>query len=141
MAKFIKYANCPISWKSQLQREIALSSTESEYTGLSYAIRDVIPIINILDEISEIHNLPHSKPKLYLKVFKDNAGAIEMATNHKYRPRTKHLNIRLHHFRKYISSGKIRITKIHTDDQEADIFTKPLPVPQFLKLRERILGW
>ena len=41
----IKYANCPIIWKSQLQQEIALSSTESEYTGLPYSIREVIPII------------------------------------------------------------------------------------------------
>ena len=67
-------------------------------------------------------------------MFEDNAGAIEMTTNHKYRPRTKHLNVRLHHFRKYVSSGKIRITKIHTDDQEADIFTKPLAATQFPKL-------
>ena len=33
----INYAGCPLLWKSQLQTEIALSSTESEYTGLSYA--------------------------------------------------------------------------------------------------------
>ncbi|KAI2496437.1 hypothetical protein MHU86_18061 [Fragilaria crotonensis] len=31
----INYAGCPLQWKSQLQTEIALSSTESEYTGLS----------------------------------------------------------------------------------------------------------
>lgn len=35
---YITYAGCPIVWKSQLQTEIALSSTESEYTGLSYAL-------------------------------------------------------------------------------------------------------
>ena len=35
---FITFAGCPIVWKSQLQTEIALSSTESEYTGLSYAL-------------------------------------------------------------------------------------------------------
>lgn len=33
----IKFVNCLIQWKSQLQREIALSSTEAEYTGLSCA--------------------------------------------------------------------------------------------------------
>ena len=137
----IKYADCPIIWKSQLQREIALSSTESEYTGLSYSIREIIPIINIMEEITEYHSLPAIQPKLHLKVYQDNTGAIEMANNPKYRPRTKHLNIRLHHFRKYISSGKISIVKIHTNDQEADIFTKPLPVEQFQKLRKCIIGW
>ena len=82
----VKYANCPIIWKSQLQREIALSSTESEYTGSSYSIREIIPIINIMEEINKYHILPKIQPKLHLKVYEDNAGAIEMATNHIYRP-------------------------------------------------------
>lgn len=124
----IKYANCVIHWKSQLQREIALSSTESEYTGLSYAIRDVIPIINLLEEIASRHHLPQAESKLFVKVFEDNAGDIEMANNHKYCPRTKHLNNRIHHFRQYIDSGKIKVEKIDTKDQEADILTKPLPI-------------
>ena len=34
----ILYYGCPLIWKSQLQTEIALSSTESAYTGLSYAL-------------------------------------------------------------------------------------------------------
>ena len=55
----IKFANCLIQWKSQLQREIALSSTEAEYNGLSYAIREIIPIINLLKEIQKYHNLPN----------------------------------------------------------------------------------
>lgn len=38
----IRYASCPLLWKSQLQTEIAMSFTESEYTGLSYALRDAI---------------------------------------------------------------------------------------------------
>src|SRR5210317_790954 len=42
---FITFAGCPLVWKSQLQTEVALSSTESEYTGLSYALRDAIPIM------------------------------------------------------------------------------------------------
>jgi len=137
----IKFANCLIQWKSQLQREIALSSTEAEYTGLSYAIREIIPIVNLLREIKIYHNLPNVNPKLYLKVYEDNAGAIEMANNHKYRPRTKHLNIRLHHFRKHIESGLIVIEKIPTELQQADIFTKPLSINQFQKLRKLLLGW
>jgi len=39
------------------------------------------------------------KATAHIKVYEDNAGAIEIAKEKKYRPRTKHLNCRLHHFR------------------------------------------
>ena len=95
----ILYYGCPLIWKSQLQTEIALSSTESEYTGLSYALREAIPRMTLLEELKE-HGFPVEKTKasVQCKVFEDNGGAIEIATNHKWWPRTKHLNCRLHHF-------------------------------------------
>ena len=95
----ILYYGCPLIWKSQLQTEIALSSTESEYSGLSYALRKAIPLMALLEEFKE-HGSPVDKTKasVHCKVFEDNSGAIEIATNHKWRPRTKHLNCRLHHF-------------------------------------------
>jgi len=37
-------------------------------------------------------------PKIHCKVFEDNEGAIEIANVPKMRPRTKHLNIKYHHF-------------------------------------------
>lgn len=137
----IYYAGCPILCKSQLQTEITLSSTESEYTGLSYALREAIPIINILEEISSNLPIHHPLPKIHCKVFEDNAGALEIASTHKYRPRTKHLNNRLHHFRSYVTSKKIEILKIDTKSQIADIFTKPLDPETFKNLRKKLLGW
>ena len=138
----ITYANCPICWKSQLQQQITLSSTESEYTGLSYALREAIPIIELLKELKlndfKIHQ--HT-PKVFCKVFEDNSGAIEMAKEPKYRPRTKHINNKLHHFRSYVHSGDITIHKVGTDDQMADILTKPLPQSTFEKHRRAIMGW
>ena len=83
----IMYAGCPIVWKSQLQTEIALSSTESEYTGLSYALREAIPIMDLLDEMSERgFKVSGTKAKMHCKVFEDNSGALEIAKNPKYRP-------------------------------------------------------
>ena len=35
----IMYSGCPITWASRLQTEVALSSTESEFIGLSQALR------------------------------------------------------------------------------------------------------
>ena len=138
----IKYLNCPIVWKSQLQGEVALSSSESEYTGLSYALREAIPIMNLLNELKDNGFVDEvAKPRIYCEVFEDNTGALEMAQIHKYRPRTKHLNVKLHHFRKYVNDGLIRLRKIGTDDQQADYLTKPLTHDVFVRLRKMVMGW
>jgi hypothetical protein len=139
---YIMYAGCPIQWKSQLQTEICLSSTESEYTGLSYALRDAIPMMQLLAEIKE-HGIPviDSTPRVHCKVFEDNSGALEMAREHKYRPRTKHLNVKLHHFRDYVMRKEISIHKIDTALQPADILTKPVNEETLQKHRMVAMGW
>ena len=138
----VKFLNCPIIWKSQLQTEIALSSSESEYTGLSYALREVIPVINLINEMAEKgFVVKQGAPNIYCEVFEDNSGALEMANIHKYRPRTKHLNVKLHHFRKYVNDGSIKIRKIDTGEQQADYLTKPLPEDKLRYLRKQVMGW
>lgn len=138
---FITFAGCPIVWKSQLQTEIALSSTESEYTGLSYALREAIPIMKLFQEMID-RGIPieSAEAKVHCKVFEDNTGALEIARIHKYRPRTKHLNNRLHHFRSYINNG-ITIHKIDTKEQPADMLTKPLSEELLFKFRQIMMGW
>ena len=136
------YMGCPLTWKSQLQTEIALSSTESEYTGLSYALREAIPIMEVLKEM-KLHGfkIHHTVPNVKCEVFEDNSGALEMARTHKFRPRTKHINVKLHHFRDYVSWGDIKITKVDTKSQLADILTKPVSEDILLPLRKVVLGW
>ena len=80
-------------------------------------------------------------PKIHCKVFEDNIGAIELATNHKYRPRTKHINTQYHHIRHYVNAKEITIHHIRTEDQLADILTKPLANVLFMKHRMSIMGW
>jgi len=137
------YAGCPILWKSQLQTEVALSSTESEFTGLSYALRDAIPIMNLFKEMMEVGMpIKSSKAKVHCKVFEDNTGALEIARIPKYRPRTKHLNCRLHHFRSYVDDTKeISIHKIDTEDHPADYLTKPLNEETLTRHRKEVQGW
>ena len=136
------YEGCPMIWKSQLQTEIALSSTESEYIGISYAMREVIPIMELLKEMKrEKFPIFKTKPKIHCQVFEDNSGALEMAKTHKYRPRTKHLNVKLHHFRDYVTRGEISIHKIDTKKQLADYLTKPVSQEILQYLRPKVMGW
>ena len=138
----IMYAGCLIVWKSQLQSEITLSSTESEYTGLSYALREAIPILNLLKEMrGKGFPVVSAKAEVHCEVFEDNSGALEIARIHKYRPRTKHLNVKLHHFRSYVDSKEITIKYIRTDQQLADYLTKPLSIELLERHRKAIMGW
>ena len=69
------------------------------------------------------------------------SGALDIAKIHKYRPRTKHLNVKLHHFRDYVTRGEISINPIGTDDQLADYLTKPDNAEKLGKLRKEVMGW
>jgi hypothetical protein len=139
---FIMFSGCPIVWASQLQTEIALSSTESEVTGLSYALRSAIPMMRLINELKgHKFKVPQADPRVHCKVFEDNSGAIEIARFPKVRPRTKHLNVRLHHFRDYVERGEITIHAISTNDQLADILTKPVNQGILERHRSVVMGW
>ena len=84
-------------------------------------------------------NTTHSA--ILCKAFEDNEGALEMVRSPKFRPRTKHINIKYHHFHESIESGKITMHAIDTTQQQADICTKPLIIRSFIYLRKLISGW
>ena len=96
------------------------------------ALREVIAIIDLLEDLST-KGLPIHKitPRIRCTTFEDNMSCIKLATNHKTRPRTKHLFIRLHHFRYHIIRKIIHIEYINTKQQIVDILTKLLPQHNF----------
>jgi hypothetical protein len=138
----VLYAGCPIIWASKMQPLIALSTTEAKYIALSTALRDVIAVIHLLEDLRlQAFHIFHPTPKITCRTFEDNKSCIEIATNHKTRPRTKHLSVRLHHFRSHVIKKTITIKQISTKEQIADMFTNPLPRSQFTKLRNRLMTW
>ncbi len=73
-----------------------------------------------------------TKPHMYCKVFEDNSGALDLARLPKLqRPRTKHINVCYHHFRKHVRKRLIKIFPINTKDQIADALTKALAQNDF----------
>lgn len=148
----ILFAGCPITWGSKLQTEIALSTTESEYIALSTATRDLLPLRQLLTDIGtnsfvkipltstadSIHT-PTLRPSI---VYEDNTACIVLCTTESnFKPRTKHISIKWHHFHDQVRNGSLQITKVATDLNWADIFTKPLSALKFQKLRSMMMGW
>jgi hypothetical protein len=130
----------------KLQTETALSAAEAEYISLyislSTALREALPIIDYLCELCKNGFMfNNNRNEIKCKAFEDNEGELEMARSPKFRPRTKHINIKYHHFHESIETGKIEMTKIGMLDQQADIFNKPLRTNLFTKLRKLIMGW
>ena len=77
-------------WVSKLQTEIALSTLEAEYIALSQAMRELLPLRELLQEVGIKMELDFAMPAILLStVFEDNNGALGMATAPKITLRTK----------------------------------------------------
>jgi hypothetical protein len=65
-------------------------------------------------------------------------SAMKIATNLVQHKRSKHIDVRHHFLRDHVSKGDIAMESVRTDDQLADIFTKPLDETCFCKLRSEL---
>ncbi len=105
------------------------------------ALRDVIPIMNLLDELkTNDFQVICTKPYVYCKVFEDNSGALELAQLPKLRPRTKHINVCYHHFQEHVRKGLIKIFPVDTKNQIADTLTKALAQNDFTHHQKFMCG-
>ena len=140
----ILFAGCPLLWVSKLQTEIATSTLEAEFIALSQGMRDLLPMRELfLALCTSLSLIPPDEAKLFSTVFEDNNGCLTLATVPRMTPRTKHIGVKYFWFRSKVlapDSG-IKIVKIATHDQLADIFTKGLTVEIFANLRRHLLGW
>ncbi len=128
----IFYAGCTVSWASKLQSQVARSTTEAKYIAMSQSLRDVIPVMTLLQEIREQdYQVICTEPHMYCKVFEDNSGALQLARLPKLRPRTKHINVCYHPFCEHVRKGLIKVFPIDTKDQITDALTKALAQNDF----------
>ena len=80
---------CCVSWKSRLQFDIALSTTESEYIALTECIKEALWIQGLLNEIKLLDKRA--------VIFTDSQGAYHICRNPVYHDRTKHIDVK-HNF-------------------------------------------
>jgi hypothetical protein len=86
--------------------EIALSNAEAEYIALSESLRDVLPLISLLEELHNIFPLKINLPNFVCKCHEDNQSCILMTTFHKFSQQTKHA-LNYHHFQQHVKSCHI----------------------------------
>ncbi|KAL7523656.1 hypothetical protein ACHAWF_003506 [Thalassiosira exigua] len=137
----IMFANCSIFWVSKLQTEIALSTAEAEYIALSQALCEVIPLMTLMKELTEVLPIISGKPNFVCKVHENNQSCIKMASSEKFSPRTKHITLKYHHFKWHVKIEEILVEYFRTEDQKTDLITKPLSDELFFRLTYMLSGW
>ena len=68
----------------------------------------------------------------------DNESAIKIAHNLVQHSRTKHIDVCHHFLRDHVTKGDIVMSHVGTEQQLADIFTKPLGDARFIELRNEL---
>jgi hypothetical protein len=68
----------------------------------------------------------------------DNESAVKIANNPVQHSHTKHIDIRHHFLRDHIAKNDISLEGVRSEDQLADIFTKPLDEVTFCRLRNEL---
>ena len=138
----ITLGGCPIIWKSQLQTEIALSTTHAEYVALSQCMRVVLPLRSMIKEALEVVKMDDNVSTTFkATVFEDNMGAYYLANNQRLTSRSKHFLVKWHFFWEAVKNGLVSVKKVDTELQNADYLTKGLPHKVFHKNRQRVQGW
>jgi transposase InsO family protein len=120
-------ANGPVTWCSQRQKLVTLSTTESEYVAASVASREAIWLRKLLKDIR-----PQCEKATV--IFVDNQSAIKLVKNPEFHKRTKHIDVRYHYIREKVNAKEIKVEYVPSELQKADIFTKALTKEKFKRL-------
>ena len=110
-----------VSWISKKQNFVSLSTAEAEYIATGSCCTQLLWMKKLLHD--------YGIPQETMCVFYDNTSAINLSKNPVQHSKSKHIEIHYHFIRDLVEERVVCLEFIHTDNQKADIFTKPLDGP------------
>lgn len=119
-----------ISWASSKQKTVSTATVVAEYIALATTVKEAIWLKQLLSELST------TTGPITIRV--DSQRALDLATNARFSPKTKHIDIRHHFIRDHIQKGDVVLEYTRTTNMTADILTKPLAKPLFEQLRSQL---
>lgn len=121
-----------VTWVSQKQHCVALSSCEAEFMAATAAACQAIWLRNVLGQITSEFVGP-------VVLCIDNRSAIDLAKNPMFHGRSKHIDARFHFIRECVERGEVVLKHVTSNEQRADILTKALVKSKFESMR-KLLG-
>jgi hypothetical protein len=120
-----------ISWQSRKQSSIALSTAEADYIAACSATCEAIWFRKLLTGLFDL------EMRVTL-ILCDNQSCIKMTENPVFHDRSKHIEIRYHYICDMVQRGALKLQYISTDEQVADVLTKPLSRIKFEYFRDKL---
>lgn len=117
-----------ISWCCKKQSLVTLSSCEAEYVALCETAKQLTWIRNLVNDIGIQINDP-------ITIKTDSQSAMALSTSQKASNRSKHIDLRYHYIRDMVQQNKYKLEYVSTEDNVADMLTKPLGSIRIARLR------
>ncbi|SOV06650.1 uncharacterized protein UDID_17557 [Ustilago sp. UG-2017a] len=109
---------CPVSWRSHVQKCMALSAVEAEFVAALEATREALFFSYLLRDLGVEAHPPTLRT--------DSQGCIQVSKDPAKHWKLKHIDTRYHFVRDHVQEGEVKIDFVGTTDNIADILTKPL---------------
>ena len=124
-----------IHWGSRKQKCIALSTCEAEIIALSEAAKDVVYLRKLVRGLGDAEPGP-------TRLSTDSKAARDVSYNPEHHDKmTLHVQRRHFFVRDMVESFELEVPFVRSDENAADILTKPLALQQFVYLRDYLLGY
>jgi hypothetical protein len=120
-----------ISWASRKQKSIALCIAKADYIAACDACMEAVWLRKL---VSRLFDQVLDSTMIYC----DNQSCVKLSKNPVFHEMSKHIEIKYYFLRDKVQRGEVVLQYISTDEQTADILTKPLSKIKFAYLRDKL---
>nr|GEY17922.1 hypothetical protein [Tanacetum cinerariifolium] len=98
---------------------------EADYIAAFYASKEAVWVRKFISGLGVVPTIEEP-----ISMYCDSTGAIAIANESGITKGARHFRAKVHYLREVIEYGDLKLEKVHTDDNLADLFTKALAFPK-----------
>eukprot|EP00253_Pinus_taeda_P021756 PITA_21756 len=117
-----------VSWMSNKQSAVALSTIEAEYMAATHASKEAVWLQRLCSSMGLVQGA--------IRIDYDSKSANFLAKNPAYHSKTKHIDVQYHFVRDTIEDKKVLLVKVDTLKNTVDALTKSVSSEKFSWCRE-----